>query len=190
MNWKVSTLPTTEPVSRTEMKLHLRVDHATDDDLIDGLTQAAREWCEAYEGRAYMTQTITAYMDSFESETELPRPPLLSVTSIKYYDTAGSQQTLSSSYYDVDTTKEPGRITLAYGYSWPAVRDVVNTVEIIYKAGYSETEDDSDSVPARVKAAMKLLVGHWYEHRESASEVNISEIPIGIYNLLCERSFT
>jgi uncharacterized phiE125 gp8 family phage protein len=190
MYWKVTTAPTTEPVSLTEAKLHLRVDHTTDDDLITDLIKVAREWCEAYEGRAYMTQTITAYMDRFCGEILLPRPPLLSVTSVKYYDVSDSQQTLSSSNYDVDTTAEPGRITLAYGYTWPATLPDENAIEIIYKAGYSVTADDATSVPSRVKTAIKLIIGHLYENREnSVVGLSVQDIPMGAKSFLLERVF-
>jgi uncharacterized phiE125 gp8 family phage protein len=190
MHWKVSTAPTTEPVSRTEMKLHLRVDHTTDDDLIDALIKSAREWCEMFEGKSYMTQTITAYLDNFSNTILLPHPPLLSVSTVKYYDTGGTLQTLASSYYTVDTTAVPGRIYLAYGQSWPATRDIPNAVEIIYTAGYHATQTTTTEVPARVKAAIKLIVGHLYEHREEATEESIVSVPFAVKNLLFERSFT
>ena len=135
MRWQVTKNPSVEPVSLVEMKLHLRVDATADDTLIAALTMAAREWCEVYEGRSYMAQTITAYMDTLQSVI-LPRPPLVSVSSLKYYDVDGTQQTLATSYYDVDVFAEPGRVLLAYNQTWPSTRLMNNAVEIIYQTGY------------------------------------------------------
>lgn len=181
MDWKVTTAPTTEPVSLIEAKLHLRVVDNSSDTLITSLIKVAREWCEGFQNRAFIQQTITAKLDEFSDTIELPMPPLISVTSIKYYDTAGNQQTLSTSYYNVDTTSEPGLVTLAYNQSWPTVRSVHHTIEIIYKAGYG---DAASAVPERVKQAIKLLVGHLYEHRETVSELTLKEVPLAAKSLL------
>jgi len=187
MDWKVSTAPTIEPVTLTEAKLHLRIDGTDDDDLITSLIKVAREWCEGFQNRAFIEQSITARLDAFSNTIALPRPPLISVTTIKYYDTAGDQQTLSDSYYDVDTTSEPGLITLAYNQSWPAVRDIHHCIEIIYKAGYGAT---AATVPESVKAAIKLLVSHLYEHREAMSEIALKEVPMAVKSLLSmDRTF-
>ena len=180
MDWKVTTAPASEPITLANAKLHLRVDHSADDDLITALIKAARRWCELYQNRAYITQTITARLDSFSDTIALPKPPLISVTSVKYYDSNGDQQTLDSSYYDVDTTSTPGKITLAYGMSWPTIRDVHHCIEIIYSSGYGAAAD----VPETVTQAMYLLIGHLYEHRESVSEIKLEEVPMGIKSLL------
>lgn len=180
-DWKVSTAPVLEPITLAEAKLHLRVTSTIDDDLIETLIQAAREWCEGYAGRAYITQSITLKMDSFVDVLDLPRPPLVSVTTVKYVDSAGDTKTLSDSVYTVDTASEPGRLLLGYNQSWPTIRSVAQAVEIIFVAGYGAT---TATVPYRVKAAMKLLIGHLYEHREVASEIALKEVPFAVESLL------
>ncbi len=162
-NWKVTTAPDVEPVLLVSAKLHLRVDIDDDDTLIAWQITTARQWCEDYERRSYITQTITAKMQAFSNEIILPRPVLRDVSSIKYIDTGGDEQTLDSSVYDIDTYREPGRVTLAYNQSWPALRGDVNGVEIIYTAGYGDAATD---VPGRVKSAILLLLGYLYEERE------------------------
>ncbi|MBN1807189.1 MAG: phage head-tail connector protein [Sedimentisphaerales bacterium] len=181
MAWKVTTPPSVEPVTLNEAKLHLRVDHTDEDALITSLIKVAREWCENFQNRAYITQTITLTLDEFPDVFTVPRPPLQSVTSIKYIDTDGVQQTLSSGIYDVDSQSEPGRIALAYGQSWPGIRGDINSVEVVYVAGYGDT---ADNVPERVKAAIKLLAGHLYEHREMVSEMTLKEVPFSVKSLL------
>jgi uncharacterized phage protein (predicted DNA packaging) len=39
-------------------------------------------------------------------------------------------------------------------------------------------------VPQKWKQAMLLLIGHWYEHRESVNAGGLTEIPMGVDMLL------
>jgi uncharacterized phiE125 gp8 family phage protein len=165
---KITTAPSIEPVTETEAKLHCRVDHSTEDAIFTRLIETARIQCEDIARRAFITRTFTAYLDCWPYMTrfELPFPPLIAVTSIKYYDDAGSSAaTFASSNYQVDAHSEPGRIALKSSATWPSVSlRELNGVEIIYTAGYGALATD---VPDRYKEAMLLLIGHLYEHRES-----------------------
>jgi len=133
------TPPVGAPVSDTAAKLHARIDTDADDALVTPMVEAAVDWCEKFEGRSYMIRTYKAYLDGFQNEVYLPYPPLISVSSVQYVDSNGDTQTLSSSYYTVDTTSTPGRVYLAYNYSWPMTRDVPKSVTITYVAGYATT---------------------------------------------------
>lgn len=170
------------PVTLSELKNHLKVetDDTDDDVLIAQLGRAATEWAERYQKRTYMSRTRTLKLDSFVAVIQVPHPPLSSVTSIAYVDTDGDSQTLSSDVYRVDTTSEPARITLEYNESWPDTQAVTNAVTVTYVAGYSTRAD----VPDDVKAAIKLLVGHLYEHRETVSEIILREVPFAAQALL------
>ena len=173
---------TAEPLSLTDAKHHLRVDTTDDDTYISALIVAAREYAESFLGRKLMTGTLTQYFDSFSDAMELKRPPLASVTSITYVDADGETQTLADTVYDVDITVEPGLARLAYGQSWPTTRDVYNAVTITHVVGYSA---DATSVPDGIKTAVKMLVAHWYEHRESVVVGTITaEVPMGVKALL------
>jgi len=149
--------------------------------LIINLIEAARRWCENFQKRTYIEQSITWTLDEFPDYFTVPRPRLISVTSIKYYDTDGVQQTLANTVYDVDAENEPGRIALAYNQTWPTIRPIVNAVEVIYKAGYGIARTD---IPENIRHAMKILIGHWYEHRESVSEDKLIEVPMAVKSLL------
>ena len=162
MSWRVTTEPVTEPVSLTEAKLHLRVDSTADDDLITTLISVARQWCEGFQNRAYITQTITMTLDKFPKVFKIPKPPLQSVSSIKYIDTGGNQQTFAAANYDVDVEKEPGRIALAYSKSWPSIRGDINSVEVVYIAGYAtkftaSKTDDKLTVSGRTFADANIV---------------------------------
>lgn len=176
---KITTPPASEPVTATEAKLHCRVDHSTEDDLFARLIEVARIQCEDISGRAFITRTLTAYLDNWPYMTrfELPYPPLASITSVKYYDDqGGAAVTFDSANYQVDTNSEPGRFALKNTATWPSVdlREI-NGVEIIYTAGYG----DADDVPARYKQAMLLMIGDMYENREG----NVVQQGISTVNL-------
>lgn len=183
MSIKVVTPPASEPVVLADAVLHCRIDGTDENALVTALIVAAREYCEKYSGRAYITQTIRASFDSWPSfPIRLPRPPLAAVSSIKYYGEDNTEYTLDAANYYADTDSEPGRIALASGISLPAttLRDI-NAVQVTYTAGYG----NAAAVPQRVKQAMLLLIGYWYENREAAALGKVSsEITFAVHSLL------
>ena len=178
----VTTEPSVEPITLAEAKLHLRVDHSHEDDYITSLIVSARKEAENYTRRAFVNTTFRLSMDHWPRVIYLPRGKVQSVTSVKYYDTNGTQQTLATSVYDVDTDSEPGRIVEAYNQSWPDYRDIVNTIQVVYVAGYGAA---AANVPDNVKQAIKIYTGHLYENREvTISGTIIAEIPLAYRALL------
>jgi len=186
------TAPAVEPITLAEAKAHLRVLHSNEDTLISGMITAIREHLDGGAGilgRALVAQTWDLVMDRFPdrrtgaggyrgidagaAHIRVPLPPLRSVTSIKYIDTSGVEQTLSSSLYQVSGIggHTPARIVPAYGQTWPSVRAQVDAVTIRFEAGYPDgtgsPPDAAENVPMPIKNALKLILGHHYEHRES-----------------------
>lgn len=167
---RVITGPDVEPVSATEVKLHTRVTGTTEDDLIDIWIKAARELAEAYQSRAYVTQTLElSFDDQWPNVFWLPRCPVQSITSVKYYDTDDTEYTLNTSVTDTDTDSEPARISLGYGQVWPTTTlRYLNAIKVRYVAGYG---DDATTTPGAVKAAIMLYCDHAYENRTGETEV-------------------
>lgn len=160
--------PTSEPVTLDEVKLQINVVADDEDALLDSYIQTAREMVEAYSNRALLAQTYRLKLHEWPGDRiELPRPPLQSVTSIQYYDTADVLQTLSASYYSVDTDREPGVIWQDEDLEWPVTNDHKNCIIITYVAGYASVS----KVPYRAKQAMLLLIAHWYRCREAVGQV-------------------
>ena len=133
---------------------------------------AAREWAEGYLRRALATQTLELHLDYFPGVDyiELPRPPVQSVTSVKYKNSAGTETTMTvTTEYIADTDSEPGRIVLPYGVTWPSFTAYpVNPVKIRYVAGYYA----SNLIPKHIKQGLLLHVGLLYRYRDE-------EIPDG-----------
>lgn len=165
---KLQTAPALEPVTTAEAKLHLRVDGSDEDALIGSLVSAARDYAERYTRRAFVSQVWRMYMDFFPSCRwfYLPRSPLISVNAITYKDENGAVQTLAASAYVADSAQEvPARVALAEGEDdWPETFDEIQAVTVEFTAGYGAA---ASAVPESIKAAIKLLVGHWFENRET-----------------------
>ena len=159
------TPASTYPVDLASAKLHCRVDIADDDTLITALITAATEMAEQKTGRAIMTQTLELTLDAFPEAFELTRVPVQSITSVKYYDTTGAQQTLSNTLYALDAADDFGfaHISPVYGGTWPTTRDQINAVAVRYVAGYA----DAASVPQSIKNWILLMVSTMYANRET-----------------------
>ena len=165
MALRLVTGPTTEPLTLTEAKAHLRVTTTDDDTYIAALIVAAREAAEQRTGRALFTQTWLRTLDSFPDAIVLRRSPIQSVSFVKYVDTAGTLQTLAPAAYAVDTENEPGWVVPAYGYSWPVTYSTINAVTVQYLAGWSS----AGAIPQTIKQWMLMRIGALYEIREAES---------------------
>lgn len=189
---RVTTPPAVEPVSLDEVKLHCRIDHADEDTLLSVLIGAARQFCETFTGHSFITQTVEYYLEKWPSgrSIHLPRPPVQTISEVKYVDKDGVDVVLvEGDDYLVDTDSQLARVVLPVNKSWPmASMYEVNPIVITYISGYGVAAD----VPAYIKAAIKLLVAVYYENRENilpAGHVG-KALPMGIDSLLWQhRSF-
>lgn len=163
MSLRVITFPTITPVNLSDVKTHLRAGDDSDPEIV-ALIASARDFIQKRIQRVLIDTEYQYSCDWFVQEFKLPVSPLISVTSIKYIDTSGVEQTLDSANYQIDTESLVPRIKPAYGKSWPAVRLGYNAVKIVFKTGFGVSEND---VPESIKHALLLLIGHWYENREA-----------------------
>lgn len=156
-----------EILSTADAKTHLRIDGPAEDTHVAALVKAARMAIEEWTSRATTNQTWVMTLDAFpdDDQIRLPRPPLSSVTTLKYRDGDGTLQTWSSANYTVVTQDTPGRVQLAYGVTWPATRAQPGAVEVTYVAGYGAA---ASAVPAPLVHAARLVLGDMYGLREAA----------------------
>lgn len=135
---------------------------------------------ERYLQRALITQTWDVYYDDW-CEIKLPYSPLQSVTSIKYRDLDGVEQTLSSSLYYV-TKHEPAEVERVYDTTWPVLQyGRPQPIVIREVVGYGTT---GASVPEEIKSAMKLLITDLYENRGTVVIGSVAKIPNYITDLI------
>ncbi len=170
--------PTVEPVSVDQARTWLRIDGNGEDETIGMLIRAARRFIERRTNRALISSTWTLTLDRFPAyclgdpiaqlapTIQLPRGPVTAVNAVKYVDTAGVLQTMAAGTdYLVDLTREPVRIAPAWGKSWPFARLQPAAISVDFTAGYANAAD----VPEDLTLALRLLVGHWDQHRESVT---------------------
>lgn len=172
----VATAPAAEPISRPEAKLWTKIDASDDDVVFDWCITAARLYVEKITNRALVTQVREMYPERFPCAAEIlvPHAPLISIAEFEWTDTAGTTREwtvsggnlLSGSTVmaHVDAIRQPGRIRLAYGQSWPSeTLKTSNPIRIAFNCGYGA----ASAVPQDLKNAMAVLIEHWYRNRSA-----------------------
>lgn len=164
-----STPTDTDIVSLTDLKTFMKVDGSDEDTLIATLFTAAREMVEGYTNTSMnddadnYTLNLDAWPDS--GVIRVGVGPLVSVTSVKYYDSDDAQQTLAvdTDYY-VDAARQPGQVVMK---SMPALKAKPNAIEVIVKAGYNEA-----AVPKALVNAIQQITLNFYERRGDGQSDN------------------
>ena len=181
-----TTGPTVEPITLAEAKDHCEIasSEKAHDAKLARIIRAAREQVENDTWQSLITQTFTMTFDEFPVDglIKIPMKPIQSVTSITYYDSDNSQQTLSSSIYGLTAAKE--LIYREYNESWPSHVIKPDGIEITFVAGYGDT---AGSVPNVFKQAMLLQISKWFEHRGDEMAVHGSGTYDQAYDRLIRR---
>jgi len=200
-----------EPVTLAEQKLHSRIDISDDDTLISAYISAARGTIEKITGRRFINSTWKYWLDGFPpfinssinsnvsasidistspviigkyrtNTIYIPIGPVSAISAIAYIDSDDNETVWSSDNYVVDTVSVPARIVKKSSVSYPTTTlRAANGVYITFIAGYGADETE---VPEDIKSTIKLLAGHYYEHRESVSDITLKEMPQGIAAIL------
>jgi uncharacterized phiE125 gp8 family phage protein len=166
MSWKVTEQPAVEPISLTDAKAFMRVQHDAEDDLITGIIASARDYCEEELDLAIMDQEITLKLDAWPDGRAiyLPRCNLLSVTSVSYLD----GNNVSQAFTDFTEDTFGGRLANNTD-DWPGLSERANAVTIVYRAGFAEFDTGGAFVPQAVLHAMKMLIAHFYDNRTAVT---------------------
>lgn len=190
MAYKIITPAASEPISLVRARSYLRLvpfgspeAHPDDEDILV-MISSAREWCEQYTGRALASQTIEMALDDFpEDAIQLPLTPVTSITSVKYIDGDGIEQTLSNTYYGLDDYSQPNWLLLKSGFEWPDTNGGGNNIKIRMVVGNTYT-----NIPKPIVSAMLLLINNYYENRTedqiATARASFNSLPMGVYNLL------
>jgi len=166
--------PPEPAITVDEAKQNMRVTEDAEDSLILGLIKAAGARAEKECGRAFGAQTWEVVLDAFPSgDITVPVGPLVSVTSISYEPETGATVIMDPTGYEIAAAHDEGLIVPLI--DWPAVYGTRNAVVIRYVAGLGWPDD--------IKQAVHLLVGHWYNRRETAGE-RMEEMPYGACALM------
>lgn len=179
------------PMSLTDVKRRINVEHNEDNGLIEGYLATAvahldgdRGWL----GRAVITQkwklTLVAFPGSC-GRIMLPLPPLISVDAVAYTDTDGEVQALTAGtdYTVINQGGAASYIIPAFGKVWPTSRIYPDAVSVSFTAGYGD--DPINMEWFAIAAAIGLMVGDLYANKETVAD-GLTEIPMSmtVQNLL------
>ncbi len=165
MSLKLITAPTALALDLAQTKLDLRCQTGTAEDaFITRLIKGATARAEHETGRAIMEQDWELILDAFpNAEIRLDKPPVTSIISVTYCDTAGNLQTLDSAAYSLDPDLLPGFLFPAVGTSWPVTQDVANAVRVRFRCGYGTTPA---AVPDGLSDWLLVQVQTLYDNRD------------------------
>jgi len=174
------TAPTAAVVSVDDCKSLLGISGSSQDDMIDGaigaiaatLDPASGGWL----GRALRPQTWELRLSGFPAGgIELPYPVQTALTSVKYDDTAGVEQTLVA---DTDyrvfglNGHHKARVSPVYNGAWPVARSDDESVRIRYVCGYATT-----AMPKPIVSAVALGVRNLIATGERNLYLSSEEVP-------------
>jgi len=152
-----------------EAKEHLRVLHEDEDGLIRALRDAAIAHIENATGMALAPTEYRWVMPRFEMRLDLPVKPATELGAVEYWDADGEAQTVTGAVL------RDGLVFPPAGAAWPAG---YNRLAVTFTAGTA-------TPPADLLAAVKLMLGHLYAHREAVNVGNIvSQMPFGVEALI------
>lgn len=208
MSLTVTTPASGLALTLDELKDSLGITHSADDARLERLVRSASAFLEKHcditllqtvyllalpgfgvsrgETSDFWFQPVSAFDRGCGIVITIPRPPLVSVQTVKYYDAAGTLQTISSANYQVDIRSRPGRVAPLSTYTWPLPGTRLDPVEIAYTAGFGT---DADSVPHDLRAALTMLVAHWNENREALIPGALNDVPLGFDELVAPYKY-
>lgn len=134
---------------------------------IDSIVRASTDAAEQATQRALIPQTWEMVLSRFPRwEWKLERPPVISISSLVYFDEDGAQQSLTVSpamfrIVESGHYRKASLIPLA-GEVWPATQCRPDAVTVTYRAGY---EDETDPTFSLIKAGIGLMAGELYKQR-------------------------
>ena len=186
-NPEVTSVPAERPLTASDVRAHFRLLETAEDGLLELYIDAAVTYAETWLRRSFVSRQYRFHLPGFHDHDEaainpclkngeiwLPRPPLISVEAVKYYDEDGDDQTVDSADYQTDTVSEPGRIKPAVDASWPGVQtSKYSAVRVEYTAGYA----NAAAVPENFKMILRWIVALWFRNREPVAPADLREVP-------------
>lgn len=175
-----------EPISLQQLKTQVQLadDYREHDNELQALITAAREKYESDTGLVLCSSSWRLNFDQWPvSYLELPTRTVSGISSIKYIDATGAQQTVASTVYELDAAYPSPQIRLKDNQQWPTIRGHKGDIEINYVAGHA----NQGAVPYRDQQAILLLAANWFENRTGMIASNVSESPVGYNHLVINR---
>ncbi|MGR3605322.1 head-tail connector protein [Sulfitobacter sp.] len=176
--------PAELPVSLEEAKQYCRIEHDDENFLIESLIAAAVDYLDGPSGilgRAIIAQQWLLELDAWPNRLAVPIEPVTSVT-VRYIDELGAETDVPESQL-VLTDVPSARTVLEWidGFQAPLLSDKRYPVKITITSGFGAAAN----VPEGIKVAIKMMVGHWYDNRETVVlGMSVAELPMAVNALL------
>jgi len=175
----ITTAPVGKVINTADLQKHCEIATAdsSHDDYLDLLLVAAVELFEEMTGCHLLSRTADYYIDKLpRADTDsiyFPHYPVTSIGDLQYKTSEGTQ-TYTTGNLVRSTTRKPASLAPVEGASWPDPLDEPDSVIIKdVVTGYG-----ADSIPTSLKQSLLLLVGFWFENRQSVITGSIaSELP-------------
>lgn len=174
--------PELEPVAIGEARRHVALDHDCDDGLLGALITAARQKIEKETRSRLLSREVELRVPaSVRLPLDLPIGPVQRVLSAA--GLVNGQSTPTPAPELTAPGQLAGRLYWpANALSWPTMDATPGAWRIRLEVGYGS---EPSQVPAALRQAILLLVGHWYEQREGVVVGTIaSDMPQSIESLV------
>ena len=124
-----------------------------------------------------MPQTWEFYLPCWPSIALIPKNPVASITSVKYYDENNTEQTLNGTNYRLNIRSNLSYVEFDANASLPNLYDRSDAIAIRYVAGTATPAEE-------IKQIVRLLCGAWFEFREGEIDVSSKELELGVSRLI------
>lgn len=179
---------TPDVIDLADAKAHLRLLDDDTDGEVQKAIKAASAFLDVDEdgfgglGFPLVAQQWVTIGTGFRPDVlRLPFRRVSAIDEVGYIDRDGANQVVAPENYIQTRRGRDVFVTLLPGLSWPSVADRPDAVRVTFTAGFASVAD----VPDDIKAAARLLVGHFFENRLAAVEGTIStEVKLGVDRLL------
>ena len=166
----------TYPITLVELKLWLRITHATEDTLLNSLITAATEKAELITNRLFISRIVTGYFSGLECPKyevgyflAVRRAPVTAITTVKVM-VDDVLTTVGATEYNLKHTGGFPRIVFEEVNDSPD--DVPYPYQVAFTAGYGVAA----TVPEPIKTAIKEIIAYWYQNRGDCGQQG-GEVP-------------
>ncbi len=144
---------------------HCRSDNQDDHNYISSLIATMQAHLQSAFAFSLFDQGVQLTLDGWpRGESKLPLGPVQTIDSVTWIDSAGDTQTVDAADYYLNPAGQPETIVLGFNKLWPTgLTRGPGSIFVDYTAGYAST---IAGVPADIKHAAKLLIGHFFANRE------------------------
>lgn len=171
------TRPEDLPVDLDLARRHCRLWDDSDDLYLMHLIQAAQAVIEGPTGIGVCllkSDWLQTHSKPMAGRIDLPLTPVYAVTKVEI-SLAGVWSEVATGTYVVNTDVRPAYVEPIS--SWPTH----DALRVTHGVGYG---DETDALPADLKAAIFMLVAHWYENRSPLDAPDQREMPFSVTTIL------